>query len=289
MQNRFYNKAYFILLLLTIFSLNLFAIDTLYFVGSIKISSKLSYTYNLRFIIEAENKIRGYSLSDLGGPNEVKTKIIGTFDSTKMTLTYEEKDVLRSKVDLKKNDLCFVKATLKIKKSKVLESLTGKFTAYEPGKTEICASGEVKLVNTDRIKVLLKKVYGTDEALKNTGPESKTKPIEISDDKGKELLITGTKVKLTIWDQGKVDGDKISIMLDGKYVLENYSITAQTKIIELLLSDKEISTLKIIALNEGTLPPNTAAIKIETETEEYPILTQANVNEERTIYLKKKK
>jgi hypothetical protein len=289
MQNRFYLKAYFIITFLSFFSNHLLATDTLYFVGNIKISSKVSYTYNLRFIVEAENKIRGYSLSDLGGPNEVKTKIIGTFDSSKMTLTYEEKDVLRSKVDLKKNDLCFVKATLKFKKSKVLETLSGKFTAYEPGKTDLCASGEVKLVNTNRIKVLLKKIYGADESLKNTGPESKTKPIEISDDKGKELLITGTKVKLTIWDQGKVDGDKISIMLDGKYVLENYSITAQTKIIELLLSDKEISTLKIIALNEGTLPPNTAAIKIETEAEEYPILTQANVNEERTIYLKKKK
>ncbi len=284
-----HKKKSFILVLVLIFSFNLFATDTLYFVGNIKLSTKVTYTYNLRFIVENENKIRGYSLSDLGGPNEVKTKIVGTFDSTKMVLTYEEKDVLRSKVDLKKNELCFVKATLKLKKSKIIESLSGKFTAYEPGKTEVCATGEVKVVNTNRIKVLLKKIYGTDEALKNTGPESKTEPTEIADEKGKEFLITGTKVKFTIWDQGKVDGDKISIILDGKYILENYSITSEIKTMELTLSEKEISTIKIIALNEGSLPPNTAAIKIETEKEEYPILTQAKTNEVRTIYLKKKK
>jgi hypothetical protein len=282
-------KTIFTFFLICIFTSNIFAGDTLYFVGNIKISKKVSYSYNLRFIVENENKIRGYSLSDLGGPNEVKTKIIGTFDSSKMILTYEEKDILRSKVDLKKNDLCFVKAILKIKKSKMGESLYGKFTAFEPGKTEICASGEVKLMNTNRIKVLLKKIYGADESLKNNGPESKTKPVEISDNKGKEFLVTGTKVKLTVWDQGKVDGDKISIMLNDKYILENYVITASTKVIDLILSDTEKDVIKIIAINEGSLPPNTAAIKIETETEEYPILTQASINEVRTIYLKKKK
>ncbi len=288
MQITLYKKIIFISILISFFSCRIFAADTLYFVGNIKISKKVSYSYNLRFIIEKENKIRGYSLSDLGGPNEVKTKIIGTFDSTKMTLTYEEKDVLRSKVDLQKNDLCFVKATLKLKKTKFFETLSGKFSAYEPGKTEQCASGEVKLTNTDRMKVLLKKIYGVDETLANTGPESKTKPTEIADDKGKEFLITGTKIKLTIWDQGKVDGDKISIMLNDKYILENYVITASTKVIDLALSDAGRNVIKIIALNEGTLPPNTAALKIESELEEYPILTQAKLNEIRTIYLRKK-
>lgn len=289
MQINFNRKLFLFLFLFSIFSTNIFASDTLYFVGSMKVSKKVSYSYNLRFIIENKNKIRGYSLSDLGGPNEVKTKIIGTFDISKMTVEYEEKDVLRSKVDLKKNDLCFVKASLKLKKSKLLETLSGKFTAFEPGKKEPCASGEVKLINTDRIKVLLKKIYGVDESLENNSPEFKTKQIEITDNKGKEFLITGTKVKLTIWDQGQIDGDKISILVNDKYILENYTIISTVKVIELTLTDAEKDVIKIIALNEGKLPPNTAAIKIESAMEEYLVLTQAKINEVRTIYLKKKK
>ena len=58
--------------------------------------------------------------------------------------------------------------------------------------------------------------------------------------------------------------------------------------IELPLSGNAIDTLKIIALNVGTIAPNTAAIKIETPAEQYPILTKAVLNEVRTIYLTKK-
>jgi hypothetical protein len=112
--------------------------------------------------------------------------------------------------------------------------------------------------------------------------------VKIADDKGKEFEITGSRIKLTIWDNGQVDGDRISIMLNGKYLLENYSTVAAPKIIETLLSGNELDTIKIIALNEGTIPPNTAAIIIETPSEKYQILTHANTNEVRSIYLKKK-
>ena len=112
--------------------------------------------------------------------------------------------------------------------------------------------------------------------------------VKIADDKGKEFEITGSRIKLTIWDKGQVDGDRISIMLNGKYLLENYSTVAAPKIIETLLSGNELDTIKIIALNEGTLPPNTAAIIIETPFEKYQILTEAKTNEVRWIYLRKK-
>ena len=102
--------------------------DTLYFVGNIKVSKKISYKYNLRFTIGNDNKITGYSLSDPGGPNETKTKIFGTYDSVNRIISYEEKNVLRSSVDLQRKDLCFVKAELKFKKTKLIEELSGKFT-----------------------------------------------------------------------------------------------------------------------------------------------------------------
>jgi hypothetical protein len=284
-----------------LFTLNTKAADTLYFAGHIKVSKKVSYKYNLRFVISKDNKIVGYSLSDPGGPNETKTKITGTFDSTKMEMNYEEKNVLRSSVDLNKNDLCFVKASLKFKKTKLVETLAGDYSAFEPGKTEPCAKGTIKLVNTDKVRVILREMNNapkepeakpTVEQPKKDKVEEipkKDKVVEITDAKGKEFAITGTKIRLTIWDNGKADDDRISIMLNDKYVLENYTITVAPKVIELLLTNEERNTLKIIALSEGTLPPNTASIKINSEVEEYPIITQAKLNEVRTIYLRKKK
>ena len=282
-------KILFCFSLLYLLSLSTTAADTLYFVGNIKVSKKISYKYNLRFVINTGNKITGYSLSDPGGANETKTKISGTYDSLNKTISYEETSVLRSKVDMQKNDLCFVKATLKFKKTRLLETLTGNFTGIEPGKVAPCASGEVKLINTDRYKVIMKQIDERSAASDSaTKKNIKNSTVKIVNEKGKEFLITGNTIKLTIWDNGQVDEDRISILLNGKFILENYSITSTVKILEISLSDKQIDTIKIIALNEGSLPPNTAAIKIESKFEEYPILTQAKLNEVRTIYLRRK-
>ena len=283
-------KILFLFSLLSLLVTTVSALDTLYFVGNIKVSKKVSYKYNLRFVINADNTITGYSLSDPGGPNETKTKIAGTFDSINKVMNFEEKNVLRSSVNLKKNDLCFVRASLKFKKTRFLEMLSGKFSGFDPNNTETCANGEIKLINTDRYKVIMKEInHEDDNSITTADPKNnvKDKPVKIADEKGKQFLITGRAVKFTIWDNGQVDGDKISIQLNGKYILQDYTITAVTKVMDITLSDNAVDTVRIIALNEGTLPPNTAAIKIETAVEQYSVLTQAKINEVRTIYLRK--
>ncbi|MEO6455509.1 MAG: hypothetical protein ABIN97_15625 [Ginsengibacter sp.] len=288
------------------------AADTLYFKGKIKVSKNVSYNYSLRFTVN-KSLVTGYSLSDPGGPTETKTKISGTYDSVNNILSFEEKSVLRSKVDLQKNFLCFVKASLRLKRTKLIEELTGKFIGTEPGKATECATGEIKMINTNMVISFLKQknVPPPPDSTKTTTaetkkdkelptsktiavpetetiPTSKANTIMVADAKGKEFLITGNKIKLTIWDNGEVDGDRISILLNDKYILEDYMVTFSAKIIDVTLSDNAIDTVKIIAHNEGTLPPNTAAIKIESKLEQYPIITKANLNEIRTIYLRKK-
>jgi hypothetical protein len=269
--------------------------DTLYYEGKIIISKKISYNYILRFTISPQNVLTGYSLTDARGPNETKTKILGTYDSLANTISYEEKTVLRSKVDLQQNDLCFVKATLKFSKPKFFETLTGKFTGMQPGKTSPCANGEIKLIDTKKAKLVLNKLGGNQPHTENPASVhvgSDTAPdgfIKVFNNTARELPFTGNMVKLTIWDNGQVDGDRISIMLNGRYILENYTLDSVTKVIESVLPDNEIDTIKVIALNEGTLPPNTAVVRIESKTEQYPVEVQAKINEVRTIYLRRKK
>ena len=267
------------------------AADTLYFTGNIKVSKKVTYKYYLRFTISNDNKLTGYSLTDPGGPNETKTRIFGAYDSLTKIIKFEEKGILRSKVDLQKNDLCFVRASLVLKKNKLFETLSGKFSGFATDKITQCASGEIRLINTDQAKNILKKINEPDATNDKPGITEKNNRnniIKLSDKKGKEFEITGNKIKLTVWDKGQVDGDRISILLNGKYLLENYSTTAVKKIIETTLSNNAVDTIQIIALNEGSIPPNTAAITIESPFEQYPILTQAKINEVRTIYLRKK-
>ena len=280
---------------------NAYAGDTLYFAGDIKISKKVSYKYTLRFSIDANNKLTGYSLSDPRGANETKTKITGSYDSATNMLSFEESAILRSSVDLKKNDLCFVKANLKLKKTKLFETLSGKFTAFQPGNTSECANGEIKMINTNKAKGLIerfgKKTDSTETEKENkiennAGDKIMAVPnelLKITDDKARNIPFTGNFIKFTLWDNGQVDGDRISIILNGEYLIKDYIVTTKLKVLEAFLPDNEIDTIKIIALNEGTLPPNTATIKIESITQQYPIQIQAKLNEVRTIYLRRKR
>ncbi len=259
-------------------------------------AKNVSYTYLLRFTVSPQLQVTGYSLSDAKGPNETKTKITATYDSTNNTLTYEEMAVLRSKVDLQKQDLNFVHATLKLKHNKLIETLAGKFTAMQPGNAQPTATGEIKLSNTDKAKRMLKKIddfYAKpgDSPAAQTGADTAVDGfIKVFNNTARELPFTGNNVKLTVWDNGQVDGDRISILLNRHYLLQNYTLDSVAKVIETILPPNNTAdTITIVALNEGSLPPNTGTIRIESKTEQYPIEVQAKLNEVRTIYLRRRK
>jgi len=282
-------KFYFNLSILLLSFSTAHAADTLYYQGNIIVSKNVSYNYVLRFAINPQNQVTGYSLTDAGGPNETKTKITGMYDSAANTLSYEEKAVLRSKVDMQKNDLCFVKATLKFKKNKLAETLSGKFTGVSPGKTEPCANGEIKLINTEKAKQILQRIERRADSIRAIGGDTSADGfIKVFNNTARQLPFTGNNLKLTIWDNGIVDGDRISVMLNSHYILENYTLDSTVKIIEAVLPNNVTDTIKIIALNEGSIPPNTAVVRIESKTEHYPVEVQAKINEVRTIYLRRK-
>lgn len=68
-------------------------------------------------------------------------------------------------------------------------------------------------------------------------------------------------VKLILWDNGEVDNDSISVVLNGQYVLTNYRLTKDKKKLKIRLQPGS-NQLIVMAHNEGTIPPNTAQCKM---------------------------
>jgi hypothetical protein len=155
MLKKYFLSILFLFCLTKLFASENTASDTLYYVGNIKVAKNISYKYIMRFVIAADNSIAGYSLTDPGGMYETKMKITGTFDSLKWTLAYEEKSVLRTRADINNGEMCYIKATLNFGGNKYAETLAGKFTGIGSGKTEPCAEGEIKLLNTERAKRIM--------------------------------------------------------------------------------------------------------------------------------------
>lgn len=76
------------------------------------------------------------------------------------------------------------------------------------------------------------------------------------------MTMYSNTVSLFIWDEKKIDGDVVSIYLNGEEVLANYTLEAAKKEIKLELKPDEPNILALYAINLGYEPPNTAAVSI---------------------------
>lgn len=81
------------------------------------------------------------------------------------------------------------------------------------------------------------------------------------------VLVKNKKVTIKIWDNDKVDGDVVSLNLNGIWILKNYRLKKQVKNIVVELPE-DSNELILFAENLGKIPPNTAAISIWNGKEE---------------------
>jgi len=77
-----------------------------------------------------------------------------------------------------------------------------------------------------------------------------------------KVILTSDMVTARIWDRGTVDGDVITLYLNGEKILENFTTSKTKKEVVLHLKPGE-NYLVMYAVNLGTIPPNTATIEIE--------------------------
>lgn len=79
-------------------------------------------------------------------------------------------------------------------------------------------------------------------------------------------------IKLELYDNGEIDGDIATLVLDGKTILDKQLLSAKAATIFLHLANtgKE-HTLELFANNLGTIPPNTALLVLTCNKKRYEI------------------
>ena len=70
-------------------------------------------------------------------------------------------------------------------------------------------------------------------------------------------------VRILVWDDGQIDGDTISVSINGRFVLADHGLSKRKKRVKIVLDSGE-NEIVFHAHNEGELPPNTAAMVIKT-------------------------
>lgn len=99
-----------------------------------------------------------------------------------------------------------------------------------------------------------------------------------------KVINVGAKIlKLAVWDNEKVDGDKISLSLNGKWILRNYEIVKEKNHLEIELIPNQVNQLVFFAENLGTIPPNTSAINIQYEGYDKTHIMRSNLDKSGSI------
>ena len=88
----------------------------------------------------------------------------------------------------------------------------------------------------------------------------------------KTIDVTGPTIKIEIYDNGQVDGDTVSIFLNGALLIPAKMLTAKPITHNIDVNEKEdVYDIVMFAESMGTIPPNTAFMVITTATNRYEI------------------
>ncbi len=272
------------------------------FVGNVTTDDGQQFTYKLQFT-DSNGIIKGYSITDVMGPNETKTLITGSINSNQKLIKFRETKVVSSKIKMadKSAYLCYLSGSLKVSTRNNTTVLKGTFKGYKEDGTTSCASGKVMLVSAKDVMALLVKAAKKDSAKKAAQEPAIEKPEptrheaisdaevgKITPGSIKEITVSSATAQLSVWDAKTIDGDKITIAHNGKAILSNYTISGTYKDLTLNLRTNMPDTIKVIAINEGSEPLNTTRIKITSgPTTEYVDAT-TTIDKPIWIVLKKK-
>ena len=107
----------------------------------------------------------------------------------------------------------------------------------------------------------------------------------------KEISVINDSLVLSFYDNGVVDGDMISVQVNGEMIISNTKLTeaAVKKTVYLNSINAETISLTLIAENLGSIPPNTGLLIIRDGETKHEIRFSADMQTNASIVLRKKK
>ena len=290
-------KLIFFLLIFLLNFTSLLAQEKQEYLGLIKLNDSSFISYRL-ILFEDKGTISGYSITDLSGDHETKSNIIGTYIEKTNTINFKEVGIIYTKSEVSDYDFCYIHFNGKIGNLNSRSNIIGKFNGqYNDGST--CINGELKLQNiekierkAERVDKIIQKSKKLSNNIKSEVNLSKTldslKMNILKSNQNLSMFTSSNQLKLKIYDAGKVDGDKINLIINDTIILKDYTVSKEIKEITIPLT-LEKTTIKILAQNVGTISPNTARIEILDQKNNISTLTNLHKGEQTSITIHKLK
>lgn len=239
--------------LLSIPAMTFGQIGPLTLTGKISLEDGTDYAYSLNLEISGD-KLKGISNTQQG-KDLMKMKLNGKLNRKSQTIVFTENAHLGILPDTL--EMCYISAVLKWKLKKNKYLLNGTYTAKKKNGA-ICGSGDIILQTTEQNGAVLSNkqdLYAN--IITDSLPKKSVSENELTEGADKKLEWLSSECVLEIWDAGVIDGDELTVMVNGKVLLNNFSLKGEKKKLIIPLTDKQ-TTLTFVAGSEGSSPPNTA-------------------------------
>lgn len=105
-----------------------------------------------------------------------------------------------------------------------------------------------------------------------------------------EIAVTSDSIRISFYDNGDIDGDSISVFLNGNPVLEKQMISAKALTVYIKLDPtKEFNDLAMFAENLGRIPPNTALMVVYDGDTPQEVFLTSNLQQNGSVRIRQRK
>ncbi|MBK8154325.1 MAG: hypothetical protein IPK61_15690 [Saprospiraceae bacterium] len=267
--------------------------------GAILIGRTEASSYSITYQMFGE-KIVGYSISDINGPDETKAKIVGKYSKKTKIFQFEETEILFTKSLTPISEFCLMKVNGTLDKKLGKPFFQGDFTAENKDRqTQSCEGGTIIMSTPKAIYEVASKV--AKNLPSNSIPDSisaklgeklnELKAVDqvkrISTNETVSFKWKSDSIRIQIWDEKLEDGDKVRVLKNNEVWISDLRISNAPQIISVPIEKSSAVDIAISAISEGKYPPCTVKALLLDKNESQLLLVQLKLGETAFIKIKR--
>lgn len=257
-----------------------------HWVGYLRQSDR-DYGFYFEMDLSADGTGTSRIISDEEGGNATHA-LKWTFDEKHNRLIFNESRVIEKSVETW--PWCIKTAKLFYKKEENRLAMRGRWEGHIEGhqtdESGRCAPGKLFL---ERPLMQPEPVTQSSPEPIRATPEKEVKKYETQEERkvkvDRVLEVRSKRVRVAVWDNGTVDGDILSLFVNGDKILDNYRVSRR-KHVEIVELNQSTNYLILHAINLGSITPNTVAVSVDDGIEEQVVIMSSNLAESGAVMLK---
>ncbi len=106
-----------------------------------------------------------------------------------------------------------------------------------------------------------------------------------------EVFFRSDSLQLTLYDNGEIDGDTVSVLMNGKVIIAKQGLTTQKNMHTIYIDEETPDSIQLVmyAENLGSIPPNTGLLIVRDGSSIYEVRFSADLKTNAAIILRRKK